>query len=125
PTLDERIACDDSTNQISRSDLPKFSSPWASLESRAEAHLLSPRSSQMFNKFKKVACLISLPVIAILLTSPTSLNFVEIAEAGDVNGLSESRTNKVSPLMKGNKHRAGETVTVILTLNRTRSGRLK
>src|SRR5258707_9245687 len=76
----------------------------------------------MLNRWKKATCLISLPVIAILLTSPPWQTLIEIAQAGSVN--SDSRGNKVSPLMKGNNHKADETVTVILTLNGSRTHRL-
>jgi hypothetical protein len=59
----------------------------------------------MLKRFKKTARLISLPVIAILLTSPAWLTFVETAEAESVKN-SNSRSDKVSPLMKGNNRRA-------------------
>src|ERR1051326_4820515 len=93
----------------------------------ASSHALRPtffllRSTDMLKRSKKATRLISLSVIAILLASPTWLNFIQIAEAGSAN--SESRQDKVSPLMKSSNHSTDETVTVILTLNGPRSGRL-
>src|SRR5690242_20469724 len=107
-------------NQISSSDLPNGLR--GSLLPRAQAPLHSRRSPSMCNTYKKAARLISLPVIALLLASPTCLTFIEIAEAGSINP--DSRREKVSPLVKGNNHRADEIVTVILALNGSPSGRL-
>ena len=78
----------------------------------------------MFNQFQKAARFVSLPLIAILVASVAYLTFVENAQAGLGNGRSESRTDKVSPLMKSNSHRADEKVTVILSLNGPRTERL-
>src|SRR6185369_2783117 len=81
------------------------------------------RSLSMSNQFQKAARFVSLPLIAILLASVAYLTFVENAQAGLGNGRSESRTDKVSPLMKSNSHRADEKVTVILSLNGPRTER--
>jgi len=76
----------------------------------------------MLNRSKKATRLISLAIIAILLTSPTWLNFIQTVEAGSANP--ESRNVKVSPLVNSSNHSGDETVTVILTLNGSPSGRL-
>src|SRR6185369_6651941 len=76
----------------------------------------------MPKKYENLMRLFSLSrVIAILLVVLVPVTFVGVVEA---DRPSELQTDKVSPLLKGNKYRADETVTVIVTLNGSRSGRL-
>src|SRR5215213_4163877 len=60
-------------------------------------------------------------IITILLTWPAWLNVVDTAQAQSLNN---RKANNVSPLLQGNKHKSDETVTVIVTLDGPRSGRL-
>ncbi len=63
-------------------------------------------------------------VIAIVLTTPDYLPF-KVAQANpNQSSRSQQTAHKVSPLLKGNKHKPDETVTLIVTLGATRSARL-
>ena len=64
-------------------------------------------------------------VIALLLTSFNCLSFVRVAHAGRADKPSHSKkANKISPLLKDDKHAPDDLVTVIATLEAPRSGRL-
>src|SRR4026207_1771400 len=76
------------------------------------------RSQTMIARSKKAARLISL--IAITITSLVYVTLAQITHAERP----EPQTEKVSSLLKGNKHRADDTLTVIVTLNGPISGRL-
>jgi serine protease AprX len=82
------------------------------------ASLFPVRSQIMIAQSKRAAHLISL--IAIILTSLVCVTLVQITHAERP----ERQTEKISSLLKGNKHRPDETVTVIVTLNGPGSGRL-
>ena len=62
-------------------------------------------------------------LIAILIVSGIPMTLVEIAHAERPDRHLESKTDKVSPLLKGKKHRADEMVTVIVTLDGSGSDR--
>ncbi|HET8670337.1 MAG TPA: hypothetical protein VFM05_06805, partial [Candidatus Saccharimonadales bacterium] len=66
----------------------------------------------------------SLLAITILLTSLGWSNFAEVAHAESPDRLPTSQRNKVSVLLKGNQRQPEERVTVIVTLNGAKSGRL-
>src|SRR4026209_428695 len=76
------------------------------------------RSQTMIARSKKSARLIS--IFAITLTSLVYVTLVQITHAERP----ERQTEKVSSLLKGNKHRADETLTVIVPLNGAMRGRL-
>ena len=64
-------------------------------------------------------------LITLLLTSPYCLTLVPVVHAGNSDHPSaERRPEKVSPLLKGNKHQADERLTVIVALSGPKSGRL-
>jgi hypothetical protein len=64
-------------------------------------------------------------VIALLLTNFNCLSFVRVAHAGRADKPSHSiKGNKISPLLKDDKHAPDELVTIIATLEAPRSGRL-
>src|SRR5436853_5656883 len=61
-------------------------------------------------------------LITLLLTSPYCLSLLPVVHAG--NSDHQQKADKVSPLLKGNKHRADEVLTVIVALDGPKSGRL-
>src|SRR5918992_1546009 len=66
---------------------------------------------------------LSLAIAIFLLTTPAWLNTVT-AQAQDLNNRHQPTATKLSRLLKGDKHKAHETVTVIVTLSGPRSAGL-
>src|SRR5689334_18683557 len=65
-----------------------------------------------------------LVIIATTLTALLYLTLTDVAQAALKDGSAKSAETKVSVLLKGNRHTAGETVDVIVTLKAARTGRL-
>src|SRR5437868_33572 len=79
-----------------------------------------PANSTKLVRFLSISIL-----IALLLTSPYCLGLLPVVHAGNsYDPSAEQKADKVSPLLKGNKHRADETLTVIVALSAPKSGRL-
>ena len=71
-------------------------------------------------KTSRPSFLISLSAIALIVFHFVSVQIVK----ANLETPSESKTNKVSPLLKSSTHRADQLVTVIVTLNGSQSGAL-
>lgn len=78
----------------------------------------------MFCKSKKTSRLLFLfPLTAITLTS-VCLFSTPVVEAGRSENPHQLKTQKISPLLKSKKHGSDETVTVIVSLNGSKSSEL-
>ena len=73
------------------------------------------KNFRLFSLIPQIASLLRISLIFLIL--------VGAAQAQSLNNHSESQSNKVSPLLKGNRQ-ADETVTIIVTLSGPTSGGL-
>ena len=73
------------------------------------------KNFRLFSLIPQIASLLRISLIFLIL--------VGVAQAQSLNNHSESQSNKVSPLLKGNRQ-ADEPVTIIVTLNGPTSGGL-